>query len=249
MCNMKEVPVALIMMVAMVAGFAAAEGETGMESLPAEVAAQTEFIAGRYGQAIRLKDSKGLRYLCDRKTFPVEEGTFSCWIRAPRGVCRKLFTTESTNVLLRIWPHSKDDKDAWQSVVPYGGVQKRNGFCESPMLIDTWYQLTMTWILNKDNPNGKGRMHLYVNGQGGQSRYQHKWMAPFNYDLNPGAYFELGLLPCELDDVVILDKFLSPEEVRKLYFSAPHQPGEHTRFYLSFDGNTPDGLVRSQENK
>ena len=216
----------------------------GMEVLPAKVAGAVEFVPGKFGQAIKLKDGKGLRYVCNAKSFPVEEGTFSCWLRAPKGVSKVLFTTAKGNYLLRIWPHSKTEKGAWQSVVPYAGVQKRHGFCQSPMALDNWYQLTMTWILNKDDPNGKGRLHVYVNGLGGQHRYQYKWKAPFDYNLDPGDYFDLGLLPCEIDDVVLLDKFLTPEEVRKMYFSGPHEPGERTRMHISFDGSKADGVVR-----
>lgn len=251
MRNRKDVPPALILAAAMTArpGAAIAMGGFDMRSLPAEVAAQTEFTAGRYGKAIRLKDGKGLCYPCHGKTFPVEEGTFSCWLRDPKAICRILFKTANENYMLRVWPLGKPEKGKRAATVPYAKVQKQNGFCHSPAMAEGWYQWTMTWILNKDDPNGKGRLHIYVNGLGGRGRYQYKWQAPFDYQLDPSAWFELGLLPCEMDDVVILDEFLSPEEVRKMYFSGPHEPGPHTRIYIHFDEGKADGLVRKEAVK
>ncbi len=225
----------------------ALESSSSAEPLPAQISGAIEFVSGKYGKAVRLKDDKGLRYVCDRAVFPVEEGTFSCWVRDPKVICRTLFRTANENYMLRVWPLGKPEEGEKPATVPFAKVQQQDGFCHSPAGGEDWYQWTMTWILNKDDPSGKGRLHVYVNGLGGHGRYQYSWKAPFDYQFDPGAWFELGLLPCEIDDVVILDKFLTPEEVRRMYFSGPHKAGQHTRVHISFDDGKADGLARKED--
>jgi hypothetical protein len=221
-------------------GPAAWAGELATNLVPAQVLGAVEYVPGKYGLAVQTQTAQGIHYPCGRATFDPAEGTFACWVKASAYHCVWAFRMENEmHLKLGMW-HDKaqageptKDGYVYEPFPFYGntGLASR-----SLMLPDIWYHVAMTW--NFRDPKARGLLWVWVNGQRGQGPVRID--PPFDQD--PGKTLLVGTYPGAFDDVVFLDKALTDEEIKRLFFSGSFTPDEHTRLYVSFDGRNCDGV-------
>ena len=65
--------------------------------------------------------------------------------------------------------------------------------------------------------------------------------------LVPKSEMGQGIYTGLFDEVVFLDKAMTPEEVKRMYFTGRHTPDEHTRWYVNFDKGNADGVSAVKE--
>jgi len=206
------------------------------------------YVPGKYGLAASLtgrneggKTFYGIDYPCNAQTFNAREGTFACWVKAPAYNCRTLFSAGELHAF-HIWHNKQKDEAGNERYVyfPYATMCSAKGWHLSYMEPDIWYHVAVTW--ESTNPQARSQVRMYVNGQGTARAL--KGEPPFDAAILPTL--SIGLFEVTLDEVVLLDRALSDEEVKRLFFLGAFRPDEHTRLYMSFDDRTVNGVCAMQ---
>ena len=233
-------------MVAVTAMAQAGEEPVATHIVPGAAVGAIELGPGKFGTACAFADQRidgkrrvGVAYPCNARTFDPKQGTFACWIKAPSYHCKTVFSTESDVFKFCMW-HNKDQQGRY-FYFPFSFIQwkhrRYNGAYLSRMEPGLWYHIAITW--NLANQRARGYIRTYVNGVTGKRAARLE--PPFDY--TTGDTLTIGQFQCAMDDVVMLDKVLDLEGIRRMFFSAPFTPNEHTLLYVSFDSGTTDGLT------
>jgi len=221
-------------------------GELTTKKIPGSVFGEIEYVQGKYGKAALLKgkfvEGKtqiGIEYPCNSDTFAPREGTFACWVKASNYGCVCLFRTENDKYQLNIWHNKRKNREGVEEFYyfPYACVGEGRYMPMSEMWPDFWYHVVMTWDLK--DPNKRGILRTYVNGRATSPR---PLLLSATLNLETGKTISIGRFPCLLDEVLILDKALSEEEVNILFFGGSFSPDKNTKLYISFDDASCYGI-------
>jgi hypothetical protein len=214
-------------------------------SAPANQDNQVDFVPGRNGQGVRVRDTRTLSYDVPRETFS-DGGTLEAWLlldRPPRdvpdGIVMSAGTRQPDYTVLAV----RDGHLVFyrQQARPDGGKGFAAWCKVTAALPDwepgTWHHVAVSWSRHPDQPD---IVLLFADGEPVARRYDVE-LLPFREDVRLGlghdtANFRNPRLPGALDGVRLHARPLGEEAVRASYAGKPSV--DETLLTLDFDGTT-----------